>query len=315
MKIGLVGYGSIAGAHVRALSGLDVEVVGVMGRLAEPAEAFAREHGVPHATTDLDELLGLDGLEGIVVCSPTDAHAEQSARALRAGKHVLCEIPLATSLTETDQLIRLADEQDRRLMVCHTQRYYPGLVEARRLIATGELHPHAVVARYGFLRRENVNWMGRRRSWTDNLIWHHGCHAVDTCLWLLGRAVVDVAPQVALPGPALGIPMDLSVLIRTEADQVVTVAMSYNTHIPVQDYLVVGEETTVLYADGDLRDRERVLVAKPTAHDPIRDQDLEFLGAVRERREPAVSGRAVRTAMAALQRVQDWIDHRLMVDG
>jgi 2-hydroxy-4-carboxymuconate semialdehyde hemiacetal dehydrogenase len=246
-----------------------------------------------------------------VICSPSEAHAEQTARALRAGKHVLCEIPLATSLEATDELIELADRQDRRLMVCHTQRYYPGLVEARRLIESRALQPHSVVARYGFLRRENVNWMGRRRSWTDNLIWHHGCHAVDTCLWLLGEPVVDLSAQVARPGRALGIPMDLGVLMRTARDQVVTVALSYNTHIQVQDYLVVGEETTVLYADGELRDRERSLVARQPDHDPIRDQDREFLNAVREQRAPAVSARAVRPAMAVLQQVQDWIDRRL----
>ena len=54
------------------------------------------------------------------------------------------------------------------------------------MIAAGEVHPHAVVSRYMFQRRENVNWTGRRRSWTDNLLWHHGCHAVDAALWLLG---------------------------------------------------------------------------------------------------------------------------------
>jgi len=134
VKIGLVGYGSIARSHVRALSGLDAEVAGVMGRLPEATRAFADEHGLPRATTDLDELLGLDGLDAVLICSPSDAHAEQSARALRAGKHVLCEIPLATSLRETDELIGLADQQDRRLMACHTQRYHPALVEARRRI-------------------------------------------------------------------------------------------------------------------------------------------------------------------------------------
>jgi 2-hydroxy-4-carboxymuconate semialdehyde hemiacetal dehydrogenase len=316
VKLGLVGYGSIALSHVRALRQLEeAELVGVMGRLDEPTRAFADEHGLAHATTDLDDLLRLDGLDAVVICSPTDRHAEQTERALRAGKHVLCEIPLATSLAETDALIGLADQVDRRLMLCHTQRYHPGLVEARRMIAAGELHPYSLVARYGFLRRENVNWMGRRRSWTDNLIWHHGCHAVDTCLWLLDQPVAEVSPQVALPGPPLGIPMDLALLMRTERDQIVTVAMSYNTHIPVQDFLVIGQETTVQYLDGDLRDRQRVLVARSADHDPILDQDREFLAAVRERREPAVSARAVRPAMAALQQVQDWIDRRQPPNG
>ena len=71
-------------------------------------------------------------------------------------------------------------------MVCHTQRYYPALVEARRRIEAGELHVQHVIYRYTFFRRDTVNWRGRRRSWADNLLWHHGAHAVDTALWLLG---------------------------------------------------------------------------------------------------------------------------------
>jgi 2-hydroxy-4-carboxymuconate semialdehyde hemiacetal dehydrogenase len=246
-------------------------------------------------------------------------HAEQTERCLRAGKHVLCEIPLALSLAETERLTALADEVDRRLMVCHTQRFQPALIEARRLIAAGEVHPHAVVSRYMFGRRENVNWRGRRRSWTDNLLWHHGCHAVDAALWLLGVAdrgeTVDTVAQIALPGADLDIPMDLSLLMRSARDQLVTVAMSYHTRVPVHDYLLIGEERTLLYVEGCLRDGERLLVeAPPTdAGDPdapIARQDAEFFAAVHEGREPAVSGRSVRPAMAALQTVQDALDSR-----
>src|SRR5688572_10002749 len=149
-----------------------------MGRLPAPTRAFADEFGVELATTDLDELLADQRVEAIIVCSPTGLHAEQTERALRAGKHVLCEIPLATSLAETDHLIQVAKKSRRRLMVCHTERFYPTLGEVRRRVAAGELHPHSIVSRFGFFRRENVNWVGRRRSWTDNLLWHHGCHAV-----------------------------------------------------------------------------------------------------------------------------------------
>jgi 2-hydroxy-4-carboxymuconate semialdehyde hemiacetal dehydrogenase len=325
MNVGILGYGSIARSHVRAIQALQaadarqpLALRAAMGRLREPTEQFAAEFGMALATTDLDGLLGDPSVDAVVICSPTDLHAEQTERALRAGKHVLCEIPLATSLADADRLGKLADEVDRRLMVCHTQRFYPPLIEARRMIASGELHAHAVVSRYGFQRRANVNWMGRQRSWTDNLIWHHGCHAVDAALWLLGVAdsgeEVDVTAQVALPGAALSIPMDLTIAMRTVRDQVATVAMSYNTHIPIHDYLVVGEETTVVYADGELRDKERVLVPKPDGRgvdDPIARQDAEFFDAVRRGREPAVSARSVRPAMAALQAVQDVLDRRL----
>ena len=326
MNVAILGYGSIAQDHARAVvalqgtdEGRDLRLYGVMGRLAEPTAAFAREFDMVVATTSLEDLLADPKVDAVIVCSPSPLHAEQTEQALRAGKHVLCEIPLALSLAETDRLNHLADEADRRLMVCHTQRYQPALIEARRRIASRELHPHAIVVRYMFGRRENVNWRGRRRSWTDNLLWHHGCHAVDAALWLLGvperDETVETVAQVALPGADLDIPMDLTVLMRTPRDQLVTVAMSYHIHIPVHDWLIIGDETTLVVTDRQLRDKERLLVeAEPSEagdlDSPIARQDAEFFAAVREGREPAVSGRAVRPAMAALQAAQDSLDAR-----
>jgi 2-hydroxy-4-carboxymuconate semialdehyde hemiacetal dehydrogenase len=326
MNIAILGYGSIAQDHARAVvalsesaGGSDLRLYGVMGRLPEPTAAFGRGFGMAVATTDLDELLSDPRIDIVIVCSPSPAHAEQTERALRAGKHVLCEIPLALSLAETDRLIGLADEQDRRLMVCHTQRYLPTLIEARRRIAAGEIHPHAIVGRYMFGRRENVNWRGRRRSWTDSLLWHHGGHAVDAALWLLGvpehDETVETVAQLALPGADLDIPMDFGLVMRTTRDQIATIAMSYHVHVPIHDYVIIGEETTLLFAGHRLHDKDRLLVedgadAAGDLESPIARQDAEFFAAVREGREPAVSGRSVRPAMAALQAAQDTLDAR-----
>ncbi len=329
MNVAILGYGSIALDHARAVAALrdagsGLSLYGVMGPKEEPTAAFGREFGMAVATTSLDDLLADPNVDAVIVCSPSPDHAEQTERCLRAGKHVLCEIPLALSLAETERLTALAADVDRRLMVCHTQRYIPALIEARRLIAERKIHPHAIVSRYMFGRRENINWRGRRRTWTDNLLWHHGCHAVDGALWLLGVAergeTVATAAQVALPGADLGIPMDLSLAMRTARDQLVTVAMSYHVHMPVHDYLIIGEERTLLFADGCLRDGDRVLVEADRtepgdANSQIARQDAEFFAAIREGREPAVSGRSVRPAMAALQAAQDGFEARLMEVG
>ena len=169
-----------------------------------------------------------------------------------------------------------------------------------------------------FGRRANVNWQGRQRSWTDNLLWHHGCHAIDAALWLLGAAdrneEVAVAAQVALPGGALDIPMDLTVTMRTARDQLATVSMSYHVSFPVHDYLIIGEEETIVFDDGALRDGKGTIVPKGEREGidaPIPRQDAEFFAAIRDRREPAISGRAVRSTMAALQAAQDSLDARL----
>jgi 2-hydroxy-4-carboxymuconate semialdehyde hemiacetal dehydrogenase len=308
MNICLVGYGSIARAHMQALAHEPVTFHTVMGRLAEPTAAFAAEFGFHRHTTNLDEALADPEIDAVLITSPTDLHANQTEKALRAGKHALVEIPLATSLAEADALAKLAREQQRCLMVCHTQRYYPSLVEAQRWIADGRLHVYHVSTRYGFLRRENVNWMGRRRSWTDNLLWHHGCHAVDTSLWLLGANHVTVKSQVARPTHHLNIPMDLDILMRTPQDQLIAVSMSYNTKIPYNEYLLIGEETTLLATNERLVSPDGVLVERSQAEpgpSSIQLQDREFLDAIREGREPAISPAAVRPAMTVLQAVQE----------
>ena len=73
------------------------------------AQAFAAEYGFARATTSLDEVLDDSALDAVIICSPSEAHADQTERALRAGKHVLCEIPLATSL---GALLMLIPEPD-----------------------------------------------------------------------------------------------------------------------------------------------------------------------------------------------------------
>src|SRR5207244_3307552 len=87
--------------------------------------------------------------------------------------------------------------------------------------------------------------------------------------------------QVALPGGNLSIPMDLALAMRTPRDQVVSIDMSYNTHMPFNDYLVIGQEATLLVTAQELRDPERLLVER-AEDDPIARQDAEFFGAFKK---------------------------------
>lgn len=309
LTLSFVGYGSIAAAHARALRELGgVRLDTVVGRRPEAIEAFAREWGFERWTLSLDEALARPGVDAVVICSPSDQHAEQAERALAAGKHVLVEIPIAVSLADAERVVAFAERTGRRLMVAHTQRFFPALIELRRQIAAGELHPHHLDCRWFFLRRENVNWEGRRRSWTDNLLWHHACHVVDAALWLLGQTgpeanrPVRALGQAGPPHAELGIPLDLDLLLRV-GDLPVNIAMSYNSPWPMHDYLVIGEEATVRFENGRLIGKEGELFVPEGAH-PIREQDREFLAAVREGREPSVSGPSLLPAMRALQAVQ-----------
>ena len=153
-----------------------------------------------------------------------------------------------------------------------------------------------------------MNWQGRRRSWTDNLLWHHGCHAVDTALWLLGESPQDVTGYMGPPHQELGIPLDLAVSLRTPRNQIVSCALSYNTMRPLLEILIIGEETTLTVRDRRLVDPNDQIVAAGGENEEASSvylQNIEFISALRQEREPMVSGDAVLPTMRALQAVQD----------
>lgn len=315
MNVCLVGYGTTAHSHARVLQAEGITVDSVVGRLPDQTAAFAAEIGASFSTIDLARALDRPHIDAVVICSPSAAHADQTAMALTAGKHVLCEIPLAMCFADADQLAEQAEHAGRVLMVAHTHRYYPAIRRAKERLRDGSLELHHVIARYVFLRRENVDLTGHRRSWTDNLLWHHGCHAIDTALWLLGVEQpddVDVTSRIALPDQRMGTPLDLSIIVRTGRDQLASVDMSYNAHLSLYDYLLIGTKDTLLIADGVLRDRHGIAYdashAAPDAPTPVQRQDRAFIQAVQQRRQPAISARSILPAMWVLQQAQDTAD-------
>jgi 2-hydroxy-4-carboxymuconate semialdehyde hemiacetal dehydrogenase len=325
MRFAFLGYGSIAAAHARALRELGgVEFDTVMGPRRESVTAFQKEWEFARGTTRLEAAIERPEVDAVLIASPSDAHAAQAAAALRAGKHVLVEIPIAMSQTDAERVAQVASETGRVLMVAHTQRFMPALVEARRRIVAGDLAVRHVVCRWFFYRRENVNWEGRRRSWTDNLLWHHSCHVVDAVLWLLGDAdraagagiaappARNLHAQASPPHPDLSIPLDLDLAWESPAGPLVQIAMSYNSHRAVHDYLLIGDQETLLLSGGRLLDAEDRPLAplEGAGVDPIREQDREFLVSVREGRPPAVGARDVLPAMTLLQAADDRIAGR-----
>ena len=101
MKICMVGEGAFAHKHLDALARIDgLEVASIAGGVAEHTRAAAEKYGVPHWTTDLDEGLSQPGVEAAILASPTPIHAAQAEHVMRAGKHVIIEIPMADSLAD-----------------------------------------------------------------------------------------------------------------------------------------------------------------------------------------------------------------------
>lgn len=304
MRICIIGTGSVAEDHVFALKEIGcVEFDTAVSRLQESAEKFAESFGFLNATTDFDGALLNGSFDTVIICSPSDLHAVQTEKALMAGKNVLAEIPISTNYADAEKIARLADEKKKTLMVAHTHRFYGPLMEAKRMIDEGNFHLHHLTGLWHFLRRENVNWKGRQRSWTDNLLWHHACHVVDIALWLFGTENVKVSGFLSKPSGSLGIPLDLNIIMRTDQGKIATISMSYNSKWPIYNYILVGEEDTLIFTDGKLENQNGVLCERQK--NPVVLQDWEFINAVKEKRQPSINAHAVLPTMRILQRIQE----------
>lgn len=310
MNVCFVGYGAIAGVHAEICRRLGHTLHTVVGRVPEATAAFARGWGFSHWTLTLEEALGRPDVDAVFICSPSEMHEAQARQAIDAGKHVLVELPLAMSYAGGRAVAELGSRRGVTVMVAHTQRYMPAVRMVRDEIAAGRLNVYHVLARFLFFRRRHVGWTGRVRSWADNLLWHHSCHVVDTCLWLLGTPAVERLEVCGRIGPRYArtdIPMDLDITIAAPGGWLINIAMSYHSEETGLDYLVVGEERTLHIANHALLHKATVLYDPAVDHEYVANelQDREFFAAIAEGRAPGVGPADVLPALAVLQRVQD----------
>jgi predicted dehydrogenase len=137
--VAVVGVGFIGPVHVEGLRRAGVRVVGLLGSTPEKSRQAAQRLGIPQAYSNYNELLEDADVTAIHVATPNRLHFEQASAALTAGKHVLCEKPLAMTSAETARLVRLARDSGRVAGVCYNIRFYPLCLEMAERARDGTL--------------------------------------------------------------------------------------------------------------------------------------------------------------------------------
>src|SRR5687767_10645128 len=138
---GLIGTGRIA--EERVLPGINAHkgnrLVGVVSRDQGRADTFAKKFGAEHAYTSYDELLRNPDVTVVAIHTPNSQHAEQAIAAARAGKHVFCDKPMATSVADAERMIRECDKAGVKLGVNFHNRLMPSFIDTKRIIDSGEI--------------------------------------------------------------------------------------------------------------------------------------------------------------------------------
>ncbi len=309
MKILVAGQGAFGDKHLEALAKIpDVEVVSLVGGSPGTTQEVAERFKIPHWTTDLTEGLARPGVEAAILTTPTQMHADQGEQCMRAGKHVMIEIPVADCLADAERLVRVQQETGVVAMGGHTRRFNPSHQWIHKKIKAGELKVQQMDVQTYFFRRTNMNALGKPRSWTDHLLWHHACHTVDLFQYQTGE-IASVARGVEGPHhPDLGIAMDMSIQMKVPGGAICTLSLSFNNDGPLGTFFrYICDNGTYIARYDDLVDGKEnpIDVTKvDVSMNGIELQDREFIAAIREGREPNASVAQCLTAMQTLDRIE-----------
>ncbi len=309
MKLVMVGNGAFAKKHLDGLKRIPgAEVVSIVGRSAESTAAVAKQYGIAHHTTKLEEALAQPGVDGAILTSPTQVHAAQGIQVMQAGKHVQIEIPIADSLADAERLVATQKKTGKVAMGGHTRRFNPSHQWIHNRIKAGELKLQHLVVQTYFFRRSNMNAEGKPRSWTDHLLWHHACHTVDLFQYQTGETASEAQALQGPMHPELGIAMDMSIGMKTPSGAICTLALSFNNNGPLGTFFrYICDNGTYLARYDDLLDgnEKPIDVSKvAVSKDGIELQDREFIAAIQEGREPNASVAQVLPAMQTLDRLE-----------
>ena len=301
--------GAFGTKHLDALSRIEgVEVTSVVGGGPDDIEAFARQRGIAHATKDLSESLARDDVDAVILATPTQLHAEQTIASLEAGKHVMCEIPMADSLADSRRVVETQKRTGLVAMVDHVRRFNPSHQWVHNRIRTGELTLQQLDVQTYFFRRTNTNAKGEPRTWIDHLLWHHACHTVDLFEYQTGGQAVEAFGLQGPPHADLGIAMDMSIGMKAKNGALCTLSLSFNNDGPFGTYFrYICDNGTYLARYDDLfdgYDKPVDLSVVAVSNDGVELADREFIAAICEGREPNSSVAQALPTMETLDRIE-----------
>jgi predicted dehydrogenase len=200
LRAGIIGVGFIGPVHLEALRRLGVQVTALCD-LPQRVRAAAQQFGIPHAFSDYRDLVRAPEVDVVHITAPNRFHCEMALAALRAGKHVVCEKPLAMNTHQTRQIVRQVRQARRVLAVNYNVRFYPAVLALRRMVTQGVLgeiiHVNGSYFQDWLFKPTDYNWRllpeegGRLRAVADI-----GTHWLDTVSFILGARITAVFAQL-----------------------------------------------------------------------------------------------------------------------
>jgi len=305
----MAGAGSIARKHLKSLQNIPyAKVVSLVAGNEEEAKEVAAANNIPHWTLDLNEALAIEGIDCVILCTPTPMHSAQAIQVMKAGKHVLVEIPMGMSLAESRAICEVQKETGLTAMVAHTRRFNPPHQWLHEKFKSGELTLHHLVVETLFHRRTNKSALGVERNWSDHLLWHHAAHSVDLFAWQTGEPLIKRWAQQGPVSKIIGVPLDMTIGLKSSSNKLCTLALSFNNEGPLGSWFrYICEEGTFKVRYNEMTngwDKPVEYDWKGVSDNGIELQDREFFEAIKEGREPEASVHSCFVCMENLHKLE-----------
>jgi predicted dehydrogenase len=264
LRVGVVGLGYWGPNLARNFAGLPaVELAWCCDARAERRERFASVFRQARFTAEVDELLGDDALDAVVIATPVPTHAELAVRVLRAGKHCFVEKPLAQSVADAKRVVQAAREADRILMVGHLLEYHPGVRMLQEIASGGELGD----IHYIYSNRLNL---GQLRA-DENALWSLGAHDISVILYLAGGEEPDEVAAYGESYMRAGVEDVVFAFLRFASGVAAHLHLSWLDPHKERRFTVVGSKRMATFDDMEM---ER----KVTVYDKGFDQATQSYG-------------------------------------
>jgi predicted dehydrogenase len=301
-KWGLIGAGDIARKRVAAAlrDSTACDLLAISRARSELAESFAKSVGARRWYSGWRELLADREIDGVYVATPVHLHAEHAIAAAEAGKHVLCEKPMAMNVGECDRMIAACQANGVKLGVAYYRHFYPVIERVKQIIASGEIGD-AVLVQINAFERFNPppdhprSWLMKREQSGGGPMFDFGCHRLEVLINIFGpiRHVTSMTANVVFDRE---VEDTAAALLQFDDGPCATLAVTHGAIEPRDTFDVFGTAGSIHVAElnrGDARitttGGER-LESHPPADNLHRPLIEDFVEAVSMGREPAVNG-------------------------
>ena len=302
MRWGLIGCGDIARKRIAPAlrDSAQSELIAVSRRQSDLAETFAREFGAKRWYASWQDLLRDEEVSAVYIATPVNLHARQTIAAAAAGKHVLCEKPMAINLAECDAMIGACRANDVKLGIAYYRHFYPVIARVKEIIQSGELGI-PVLAQINAFEQFNPGpdhprvWLLNRSQSGGGPMFDFGCHRIEVLANIFGP-IKRVKSMLANVSFTREVEDTATALFQFESGACATLSVTHAAREPQDSLDIYGDGGSIhvsalnqgaLVISSSAGERLETLPPDQNLHAPLIS---DFVEAVTKQREPAVGG-------------------------